>query len=99
MNDRILSVLGLAQRAGKIISGEFAVEKAIRSRKAAVLVLACDASDATRDKYISMTEYYRVRLYQSCLRKEDLGNSIGKAPRAAVAIVEAGFAQMLLRLL
>jgi len=99
MQQRIASVLGLAQRAGKIVSGEFAVEKAVRGNKAKVLVLAADASAATVDKYVGMTEYYKVRLYRSELSKEALGNSIGKATRAAVAIVDAGFAAMLLRLL
>ena len=34
MNDKVISLLGLAERAGKIASGEFAAEKAVKTGKA-----------------------------------------------------------------
>ena len=38
-------MLGLAQRAGKVASGEFSTEKAVKSKKAFLVVVASDASD------------------------------------------------------
>lgn len=43
-----MSLLGLAQKAGKIVSGELAVEKAVRSGKAKLIVVAADGSDNTK---------------------------------------------------
>ena len=41
-NNRILSGLGLAQKAGCIASGEFAVEKAVKGGLAHVVIVAED---------------------------------------------------------
>ena len=39
----VLSMLGLAAKAGKIASGEFSVEKAVKSGKAFLVMIAEDA--------------------------------------------------------
>lgn len=51
MANKALSRLGLATRAGKLISGEEIVLKAIRSGEAKLVLLAGDASDNTRKKF------------------------------------------------
>lgn len=45
---KTLSYLGLAMRAGKIVTGDEAVLKAVRSSEARLVVLAGDASDNTQ---------------------------------------------------
>ena len=51
MNDKVISLLGLAERAGKIASGEFAAEKAVKTGKARLIIVAEDASDNTKKKF------------------------------------------------
>ena len=46
---KIEGLLGMAQRAGKIVSGEFAVQKAIASGKAAALIVAGALNGGLRD--------------------------------------------------
>ena len=46
--DKVLSMLGLAAKAGKVVSGEFSTEKAIKARKAYIVMVAEDASDNTK---------------------------------------------------
>ena len=41
--DKALAMIGLAQKAGKIVSGEFATEKAVKTGKAALVIVAGDA--------------------------------------------------------
>ena len=48
---KALSYLGLAMRAGKIVTGDEAVLKAVRSSEAKLVVLAGDASDNTQKKF------------------------------------------------
>ena len=43
--DKALAMIGLAQKAGKIVSGEFATEKAVKTGKAALVIVAGDASE------------------------------------------------------
>ena len=45
---KILNLLGLATKAGKIASGEFAAEKAVKSGKAHLVIVSEEASDNTR---------------------------------------------------
>ncbi len=93
---KLISLLGLAQKAGKIASGEVAVEKAVQSGKAKLLVIAIDSSENTRKGYRDMALYYKVPLYER-LTKEQLGNCIGKAHRAALAILDEGFSGVIVK--
>lgn len=96
--NKIASLVGLAQKAGKITSGEVAVEQAIRSQKAKLLLLATDASGNSQKSYCNLTSYYRVPLYQ-ILSKQEMGESIGKVQRVAIAIMDEGFSRALEKLL
>ena len=62
MNDKVISLLGLAERAGKIASGEFAAEKAVKTGKARLIIVAEDASDNTKKKFSDMCKYYQVHV-------------------------------------
>ena len=45
-----ISLVGLAAKAGKVVSGEFATEKAVKTQKAFLVIIAQDASENTRKK-------------------------------------------------
>ncbi|MCD8148053.1 MAG: ribosomal L7Ae/L30e/S12e/Gadd45 family protein [Clostridiales bacterium] len=90
-NDRILSGLSLAQKAGRTASGEFSAEKAVKEGRAFLVIVAGDASDNTKTKMKNMTEYYEVPLYFYA-DKENLGRCIGKEYRSMVAVTDPGFA-------
>ena len=57
--DKTLSMLGLAQKAGKVASGEFSTEKAIKSGKASIVIVADDSSDNTKKMFKKMCDYYK----------------------------------------
>ena len=48
---KLMSILGLAQKAGKVASGDFAVQGAIRSGKAKLLIIAAETSESTKKEY------------------------------------------------
>ncbi len=48
--DKILSLVGLATRAGKTASGEFCTEKEVKTGRAALVSVAVDASEKTKKK-------------------------------------------------
>lgn len=87
---RTASLLGLAMKAGKLVSGEFLTEKAVKSGKAFMVIVAADASDNTKKMFTDMCTYYKVPLY-FWGKKEDLGAAIGRDYRASVALTDAGF--------
>ena len=92
MNDKVISLLGLAERAGKIASGEFAAEKAVKTGKARLIIVAEDASDNTKKKFQNMCDFYEVPIY-FYKDKDTLGHAMGKEFRASLAVLDAGFAK------
>ncbi len=93
-----MSLLGLAHRARKTISGEELVVKDIRTQKAKLVLLSKDASSNTAKKIQDKCEYYKVPL-KLVDNRELLGNAIGKDARVVVAVLDTGFANKLLQLL
>jgi ribosomal protein L7Ae-like RNA K-turn-binding protein len=91
-DQRIMALLGLAQKAGKIVSGEVAVEHAVRAGKAKLILVAADASDNTRKNYFDMAKFNNLTCHE-VLSKDQFGTAIGKPPRAALAVNDAGFSK------
>ena len=89
--DRLLSLLGIAQKAGKIESGAFLCEKAIKSRKARIVILAQDAQKNTVSTISNKCTYYNIP-YSFYGSKEALGHAIGMGERSCVAVTDQGFA-------
>lgn len=91
-NKKALSLLGLAVRAGKVESGEFSTEQAIKRKKASLVIVAVDASENTRKQFRDKCAYFKIPLY-FWETKETLGSSMGKGFRASLAIVDKKFAR------
>ena len=96
MADKIYGLLGLCQRAGKCKSGEFAVEKSIKSGKSFLVIIPEDASDNTKKKFRNMTTYRSVP-YQELGTKETLGHQLGRSERSSISIEDQGFAQAMIK--
>ena len=89
--DKVLSMLGLAAKAGAIASGEFSTEKSVKEGKAFLVIVAKDASDNTKKHFRDMTTFYEVPMYEYS-NKEMLGHAIGKEFRASLAITDENLA-------
>lgn len=89
--DKVLSMLGLAAKAGAIASGEFSTEKSVKEGKAFLVIVAEDASENTKKNFRDMTAYYKIPMY-TYSAKEMLGHAIGKELRASIAVNNENFA-------
>ncbi|MGD6816128.1 YlxQ family RNA-binding protein [Metabacillus sp. 84] len=92
------SLLGLANRARKVISGEELVIKEVRHSRAKLVLLSKDASDNTRKKVMDKCRTYNTPVVHVESRYE-LGHAIGKDARVVAAVLEQGFAAKLKDLL
>lgn len=90
--NKVLSLIGLATKAGKIASGEFATEKEVKTGYAELVIVAEDASDNTKKKFQNMCEFYEVPIYFYG-DKDTLGHAMGKEFRASLAVTDPGFAK------
>lgn len=89
---KVLSLISLATKAGKTVSGEFCTEKEVKSGRAAAVVVAKDASENTKRKFSNMCDFYKVPVYFYA-DKDTLGHAMGKEFRASLAILDEGFAK------
>ena len=94
--NKLLGMLGLAKRAGKVSTGTFICEKMIKSGAARLVILAEDASDNTAKAIKNACHSYGVELIQYS-DKADLGHFAGaKADRAVVSVNDNNFAKAIL---
>ena len=75
-------LLGLVEKAGKVRSGEFSTEKAVKSGKAGLVIVSEESSDNTKKMFRNMCTYYKVPYFEFG-SKEELGHILGKQMRAS----------------
>jgi ribosomal protein L7Ae-like RNA K-turn-binding protein len=92
-NERLLSALGFARKAGKVRSGEYAAEKAIKGGKALLAVLDESASENSKKHWADICKNAGVPLVMT----EGAGRAIGREAHTIACITDNGFAQMILR--
>ena len=94
-----LGFLGLAKRAGRVISGTPMVCEALAEREKPPLVLYAEgASAASKKKIVCKCEFYGVNAMPLPISAEELGHAIGKTGAvAAVAITDRGFADAMIK--
>ena len=95
--DKLLQMIGMAKRAGKLVSGGFLSEKAIKSGESRLIVLSRDISDESRKSITDSCKYHNVK-YIEYADREQLGKIIGGGERTVVSINDSGFAEAVLRI-
>ncbi len=94
--NKILSLIGLATKAGKTMSGEFSTEKAVKTGAACVVLVSEEASENTRKKFQNMCTFYEVPLYFYGTKLE-LGAAMGKEFRASLAVTDPGLSDAIIK--
>lgn len=98
MDNAVVSLLGLAARARKLISGEELVLKELRKKKLQLVLLAADASEGTKKKVTNKCEYYKVPI-RIIGDRSAIGQAIGKGERVVIGVIDNGFAKKLISLI
>lgn len=88
---KVFSYIGLAAKAGSLLSGEFMTEKSVKEGNAKLVIVAEDASNNTKKMFTNMCTYYKVPIYFFG-EKTKLGHAIGKEFRASLVLLDKGLA-------
>ena len=96
--EKIYSYLGLATRAGKIVSGDDSTLLELKRGNVKFIIVAEDASNNTKKLFKDKSSYRNVP-YAYFSTKLQLGLAIGKAPRAVIGVKDDGFANKIVELL
>ena len=91
MSVKLCAALGFCARAGKLISGDFAVTKAVHSGTAKAVIVDFCASTATLKKWKNSCEYYNIDLFIT----DSPGKFSGKPEKIVFAVADAGFYEMI----
>lgn len=94
MQNKILSMLGLSRRAGKLTMGHDPVLKAIKEKKANLILFACDYSDNSKKEIERICSENSVTLLTLPYHKEELSLSLGHYC-GTVAVTDKGFSDKL----
>ncbi len=91
-NDTLYNIIGMCQRAGMLASGNDMVENAIKNKKAFLVIISEDIGESMLKRFNDKASFYNINTVRFGL-KDLIGQSIGKGPRSAVAIIDKGFAE------
>jgi len=99
MNDRVLSSLGLAKKAGKLTVGTNLVSTFIRNDSGpSLVILACDASDNTKKLIESAARHHKVLCVRTSYTMDTLSDAIGASYYiSCIAVLDKGFGDMILK--
>ncbi len=89
----VLSLLGLAKKAGRLVSGEEPVGGAARARDARLILLASDAADNTARRAGHFADAGQCLLARVPADKDALGRAVGRTSCAMLALTDIGFAE------
>ena len=95
---KIHSLLGIAMRAGKLVSGEDGTMIDLKKGKLNLVIVAEDASNNTKKLFKDKSSFRHVNCIELST-KSDLGISIGKDSRAVIGIKDIGLANKIIQLI
>ena len=85
INKKILGLIGLSAKAGKISFGADSVETQIRKRKINLVIIAENSSERTKDKFKKLSEENDIP-YIIVGEIDELSKAIGKSNKAIIGI-------------
>jgi ribosomal protein L7Ae-like RNA K-turn-binding protein len=89
---RVLDLLGLAARAGGVITGIDSVRRAAREDHVFRVILAEDAAPGQQGKLTPLLEARRVP-FHTLFTRDQLGGAVGRGDVSAVGITDGNFAR------
>ena len=89
---KIYSWLGLSMRAGRLVSGEDTTLSEVKKKRTKLVIISEDASNNTKKLFNDKCSYRDIE-FVIFGTKAEIGNSIGKSPRAVVGILDENIAK------
>ena len=85
INKKILGLIGLSAKAGKICFGSDSVEMQIKKKKINLVIIAENSSERTKDKFKKLSEENDIP-YIIVGEIDELSKAIGKSNKAITGI-------------
>ena len=93
---KVKSYLGLARRAGKIVSGYQTCIHTLQKGEVKLIIVAEDTAQNTKDKFIHLCEKYGVP-FEIFSTADELSEMTGFPGRGVFGITDKGFAEVTMK--
>ena len=97
MTEHILSMIGLAKKAGQVAIGEEPVGAAARAKDARVILVAQDAAPGSVRRAMSFGQAGACLCLTVPFDKDRLGRALGRTSCAMAAVTDIGFAEAIVK--
>ena len=95
--EHILSMIGLAKKAGRVEIGEEPVGSAARAKHARVILVARDAAASSVRRAYSFAQAGTCLCLTIDATKDELGSALGRTSCAMAAVTDIGFAEAIVK--
>lgn len=95
MNEKLLSLLGIARRAGRLSLGFDAAADAMKNGSSCLLLLACDLSQRSYGSITYIATQNNTGTMRLDITMEQLGSAVGKRQTGIISVNDKGFADKL----
>jgi len=94
--DKVLNLISIAKKAGKVETGEFLTTKTLQEGRAYLVIIAKDTSEKSTKRLTGISENYECKsvIYGT---KEELGRFTGKTEKSVIAITDEGLSNAILK--
>ena len=93
----ILTLLGFAQKAGKLAAGEAAVENFLKKGRLKLLLLSGELSQNKQADWQKQAETYEITWVCVDITKIELGTAVGLSPRGIVGVMDQSMAEAIMK--
>ena len=96
--NRVLGLIGIAMKAGKISFGTESVKEATLKKKAKLVIIAENGSDRLKKEFIQLCEKCKVPIATFCTI-EQISQAIGKQNKAVICIKDKNLSEEIYKII
>ena len=93
----ILTLMGFAQKAGKLAGGDAAVENFLAKEKIALLILSDELSDQRKEHWQLQAQLHGIESITLNATKLEMGLAVGMSPRGIIGIMDRNMAEAIMK--
>ena len=93
----LLTMLGFAQKAGKLAAGESAVENFLKRDRIRLMIASMELAEEKKNMWESQAIQHEIPFYQTEATKAELGLAVGMSPRGIIGIMDDKMAEAIMQ--
>lgn len=97
-NSKLCGLIGLATKAGKIVTGTDACLEDMKKGKVRLIMVAQDAAERTKFTFMQEAEKLHIKIFE-VLSIEEMSRAMGKVNKAVIGIKDNGFSNKMISII